>query len=387
MQYPREHGPFLFIFGTRPEAIKLCPVFLELQRRGVPYVAVNTGQHRDMVAPVLRYFGCQATETLTVMQPDQTPLSLVRALLAALPDVLLTYRPRLVVVHGDTASAYAGMLCAYLSGIPVAHIEAGLRTGDVHAPYPEEYFRRAIDAASDWFYAPTEAAVRTLLREGRDRSRIVLCGNTATDAVRLCLQDAPREAAAILDGLPKPDGAPLRGELIRGKRLLLLTLHRRELDDDALRSLLEAVRRGIRGREDVCLLFPVHPSPRVRHAALTVFADQEQIQLLEPLPLPHMQQLLAHTTLLLTDSGGLQEEATYLGIPTLVLRERTEREEGVAAGVLRLIGTTPDVVADALAHLLDDETARPAMARASTVFGDGYAARRIVSHLCALMTQ
>ena len=383
MQHRSEHGGILFLFGTRPEAIKLCPVFLEMQRAGLSYSAVNTGQHRDMVLGVLRYFGCRADEDLDIMQPAQTPLSLTQTLLARLPRVYQTHRPRMVAVHGDTATAFAGALCAYLSGIPVAHIEAGLRTGDIRAPFPEEYHRVAIDAASDLFFAPTETAVCTLLREGRPKDRIFLTGNTATDAVRLCLSgDEGWSTAALLAACTPIDGKPLpAGEMLSGQQLLLLTTHRRELDDRHLLTLLCALRRAINGRENVCLLFPVHPSPRIRAAATAAFAGCDNAHLIEPLALPHMQRLLARATLLMTDSGGLQEEAVYLGIPTMVLREVTERPEGVAAGVLLPVGCEGEPVERAACRLLDDDALRARMAHPAAVYGDGHAAKKIVTHL------
>jgi UDP-N-acetylglucosamine 2-epimerase (non-hydrolysing) len=305
-------------------------------------------------------------------------------MLGALPSLLAQHRPRLVVVHGDTATAYAAMLSAYLSGIPVAHIEAGLRTGDVHAPYPEEYFRRAIDAAADYFYAPTRRAFDTLLREGRPAERILLCGNTATDAVRLCLRQPPQSLVDVLRDVRDLTGEAISQRLPPTPRLVLLTLHRRELPDAAMQALMQAIADTVTAQPDALLLFPVHPSPRVRQCALRALSDRARVLLCEPLPLPCMQRLLSLATLLLTDSGGLQEEAAYLGIPTLVLRERTERPEGEAAGVLRTVGCAPDAVAAHLRSLLLDESVRLSMAHSTDVFGDGFAALRIASHLRCL---
>ena len=370
----------LFLFGTRPEAIKLCPIFLALRARQLPYLAVNTGQHRDMVQDVLTFFGCRADVTLDVMREGQDLITLTQRLMGELGTLFRRCRPRAVAVHGDTATAHAGMLSAYLEGIPVYHIEAGLRSGNPRAPCPEEYFRCAIDAASELCFAPTQAAAAQLLREGKPPSDILLCGNTATDAVRLCLRDAPADPACILRAARPLDGeAPLPS--LRGKRLILLTAHRRETDQASLGTLLGGIRHALERIEDAVLVFPVHPSPRVRRAAVAAFRGCPQAHLIEPLPLPYMQRLLARATLLLTDSGGLQEEAVYLGIPTLVLREVTERPEGVAAGVLRLVGTDGTSVGDAMCELLTNEAARDAMARPSPCFGDGYAADRIAEQL------
>ena len=366
----------MFLFGTRPEAIKLCPVFLSMRHTPLRYVIVNTGQHRDMVAPILAHFGCREDIDLQLMQPGQTPLFLVQQLLDRLPPLFATHKPRLVVVHGDTVTAFAGMLCAYLGGIPVAHIEAGLRTGNAHAPFPEEFFRTAIDAAADLLLPPTGDAMRTLLREGRDAKSMVLCGNTAIDALRLTLQREELE-----QGMTHLDGTPLIPDALTSKRLLLLTTHRRELHPQEMLAMLQGIAAAIRQQPDTVLLFPVHPSPRVRQAAVTAFADCPSAHLVEPLPLPQMHRLLSRATLLLTDSGGLQEEAVYLGLPTLVLRECTERPEGVRAGVLRPVGCDGAAISAALTRLLTDESARREMAKPSAVFGDGFAAERIAHAL------
>lgn len=365
MQHHPATGNLVFLFGTRPEAIKLCPVFLALERAKIPYITINTGQHRDMVAPVLSFFGCRADHSLALMQAGQTPLSLTKRLMEALPPLLERYRPCTVVVHGDTATAFAGALCAYLSGLRIIHMEAGLRTNDPYAPYPEEFFRTAIDAVSDLHFAPTAAARDTLLREGRPAEHIVVCGNTAIDALRFCLEHP----------LPLPFSLPT------GKRLVLLTAHRRETAPTVLLSLLSAIRRAIESLDDVHLLFPVHPAPTVQQAAKAAFDSCPNATLIAPLPLPQMQILLSRASLLLTDSGGLQEEATYLGIPTLVLREVTERPEGVSAGVLCPVGRDAAQVTERMLHLLSDEAQRQRMAHPSNVYGDGHTAEHIVDTL------
>lgn len=369
----------MFLFGTRPEAIKLCPVFLAMKKTPLRHLIVNTGQHRDMVDAVLSHFGCRADVDLGLMHPAQTPLSMIKLLLDRLPQLFSIHRPRAVVVHGDTVTAFAGMLSAFLCGIPVIHIEAGLRTKDPHAPFPEEFFRTSIDAAADLLLPPTDDAMRTLLREGRDAKNIVICGNTAIDALRLTLQTT--ESEPCLDNVAHLDGSPLPHDLMQGKRLLLLTTHRRELHPQQMLDMLRGIAAALRACEDAVLLFPVHPSPRVRQAAVAAFADCPRAHLIEPLPLPLMHRLLSRATLLLTDSGGLQEEAVYLGLPTLVLRECTERPEGVRAGVLRSIGCQREAVRAAVAQLLTDERARLSMAKPSKVYGDGFAAEHIVHAL------
>jgi UDP-N-acetylglucosamine 2-epimerase (non-hydrolysing) len=363
---------YLAYIGTRPEAIKMCPLIHELKAfEDVQVRVVLTGQHRDMVAPVLRFFGVRPHADLGVMREGQSVLGLTQRLLEAIPRDLADsdFVPDAVLVHGDTTTAFVGALCAFYAGIPVVHIEAGLRTCDVRAPFPEEFNRRAIDAVSGLHFAPTAAARDRLVAEGHAPDRVFTVGNTATDALRLCLS--------------APSVHPLL-DWAAGRRLILLSAHRREMSEEQRRDVLCAIRREIEGREDVCLIFPVHPSPVVRRAAEDAFAGCANAYLTEPLDLPLLQQLMARATLLLTDSGGMQEEATYLGLPTLVLREVTERPEGVAAGVLRLVGTEPAVIQRAMANLLDDEKKLSSMASPSAVYGDGFVSRRIAAILEAL---
>ncbi len=360
---------YLILLGTRPEAIKLCPLILALrQRKEAEIRVVLSGQHREMPYPVLHFFGVRADADLGVMQPGQTVQALTERLLAAISDELKHsgFRPDACFVHGDTTTAFVGALCCFYAGIPVYHVEAGLRTHDIHAPFPEEFNRRAIDAMSEVFFAPTQRAARQLLAEGIVPSRVFTVGNTATDALRLCLQ--PGFCHPLL-------------QRAAGRRLLLLTLHRRELPEAQRLALLWAIRQEIEWRDDVFLIFAVHPSPTVRAAAREAFSGCVNACLTEPLELPVLQNLLVRATMLLTDSGGLQEEATYLGIPTLVLRERTERPEGVEVGVLRMVGTDPVGVRRQLAVLLDDADGLRQMQHASSVYGDGYASEAIVQAL------
>lgn len=363
---------YLVYIGTRPEAIKMCPLIRELAALDDTRVrVVYTGQHRDMVVPVLRFFNVQADADLGVMREGQSVLALTQRLIDAIPRDLerADFVPDAVLVHGDTTTAFAGALCAFYAGIPVVHVEAGLRTSDVRTPFPEEFNRRAIDAVSRVHFAPTTSARDRLVAEGRAPERVFTVGNTATDALRLCLASPMKH--------PLMDWAA-------GRRLILLSAHRREMSEERRWEMLGAVRREIEGREDVCLIFPVHPSPVVRRAAEAAFAGCDNARLTDPLDLPLMQHLMARADLLLTDSGGMQEEATYLGLPTLVLRDETERPEGVKAGVLRLAGTDADAIRGALAELLDHEKALSSMARSSAVYGDGFVARRIAALMEAL---
>ena len=355
---------YLVVIGTRPEAIKMCPLILAMRRAGMAHRVVLTGQHREMADEVLAFFGVQADVNLDVMRKGQTLPALTERLLGAMRRELARDADYTAcLVHGDTATAFAAALSCFYAGIPVVHVEAGLRSGDVRAPFPEELYRRAVDAMSTLWLAPTERAVSHLFAEGAVASRVYTVGNTATDAVRLCLERAVSH--------PLLDDA-------KECRTVLLTAHRREMDERSRYAMLSAIRRNIEGRSDVLLVMPVHPSPAVRATANAAFAGCANACLTAPLPLPLMQHLLARTTLLLTDSGGLQEEATYLGVPTLVLRERTERPEGVEAGVLSAVGTDPLRVGRELAALLDDGARLTRMRRPSTVYGDGYVSERIV---------
>ena len=360
---------YLIWIGTRPEAIKMCPLIKELRESKDTQVrVVLTGQHRDMVEPVLRFFGVQADADLGVMQQGQSVTELTRRLMEQIPRELEAsgFAPDAALVHGDTTTALVGAMCAFYAGIPVVHVEAGLRTKDVHSPFPEEFNRRAIDAVSQLHFAPTPGAHDRLIAEGHDPRRIFTVGNTATDALRLCLER--RVCHPLLDG---------QG----GKRTVILSSHRREVGEDEREAMLRAVRREIEARRDVRLIFPVHPSPAVRRAAERAFEGCENAHLTEPLDVPVMQHLMARADLLVTDSGGMQEEATYLGLPTLVLREVTERPEGVAAGVLWTVGTDPSAIARSLSEMLDHDEVRAAMARPSSVYGDGFVSKRIAAIL------
>lgn len=363
---------YLVVLGTRPEAIKMCPLILALrQKAGVEVRLLLTGQHRDMVTPVLDFFGVRADTCLDVMREGQSVGDLTERLLRALPGEMQgESRPDLVLVHGDTTSAFVGALCAFYAGIGVAHVEAGLRTGDVHAPFPEEFNRRAIDAMSDLYFAPTEAAAERLIAEGYPKERIFIVGNTATDALRLCLEHPPSRPFDVA-----------------GRRLLVITAHRREMSCEERYDLLRAIRQEIEAREDVLAVFPVHPSPAVGQVAKAVFEGCANVRLTPPLSLPDMQHLLARAYLLLTDSGGMQEEATYLGLPTLVLRDVTERPEGVRAGVLRIVGTKGEAVRAALGEWLDHPDARDGVAKPSWVYGDGYVGERIAEILARWRTK
>ncbi|MBO5898037.1 MAG: UDP-N-acetylglucosamine 2-epimerase (non-hydrolyzing), partial [Clostridia bacterium] len=284
---------YLIVIGTRPEAIKMCPLVLAMRAAGLGCRVVLTGQHREMARGVLQFFGVSADVDLDVMRAGQSLPVLTERLLGAVRRELARDADYTAcLVHGDTATAFAAALSCFYAGIPIVHVEAGLRSGDVRAPFPEEFYRRAVDAMSALWLAPTERAVGHLFAEGAVASRVYTVGNTATDAVRLCLEHKIEH--------------PLLSEL-DGRRVVLLTAHRRELDERSRYALLHAIRTRIEGRRDVLLVSPVHPSPCVRATVTAAFEDCANARLTPPLPLPLMQQLLARASLLLTDSGGLQE--------------------------------------------------------------------------------
>jgi UDP-N-acetylglucosamine 2-epimerase (non-hydrolysing) len=364
----------LVVFGTRPEAIKLFPVVAALKADGRFDVRVCvSAQHRGMLDQVLEIAGIVPDHDLDVMQPDQSLDGLTASLLTGLGRVMDAERPDRVMVQGDTATAMAGALAAYYRKIPVDHVEAGLRSGNIHHPWPEEVNRKIIGGIASLHFAPTETAARALRRENVDPGRVFVTGNTVIDALHWVTQRIGEEPA-LASGLAELE------ERFAGKRIVGVTSHRRENFGGGLEGVAEAVRR-IAAREDVAIVFPVHPNPNVRRVMDARLAGLGNVALIEPLDYPHFARLLALAEIMLTDSGGVQEEAPALGKPVLVMRETTERPEGVEAGTARLVGTCAETIVTEISTLLDDKAAYEAMARAHNPFGDGQAARRIVEIL------
>ena len=365
----------LFVAGTRPEAIKLAPLILALQRHPQFSVMVcATAQHRDMLDTAFAGFGIVPDVDLDVMRARQTPLTVVAAVLAALEPVLARLQPVAVIVQGDTATAFAAAQAGAYARVPVMHVEAGLRSGDPDAPFPEEMHRRAIAQLAALHFAPTPAAAAALRAEGIAAARIHLTGNTVIDALHAtaaAIDRAPQLAARLRQGLPRV--APPR-------RLLLLTIHRRENHGARLAAVIAAV-RALAAAAPVEFIIPVHPHPAVGRVIQSRLAGVAHVHLVPPLDYPAFIQLLRRAALVLTDSGGVQEEAPAFGVPVLVLRDTTERPEGVAAGVARLIGTDTAAIIAAVRDLLDDGAAHERMARAALLYGDGHAAERIVAVL------
>lgn len=370
-------GPIriLSVFGTRPEAIKMAPVVRALA--GLPGISASvclTGQHREMLDQATRLFGLRADIDLDLMQPRQGPGGVTAAVMTGLERVLSEMKPRAVLVHGDTATTLGAALAAFYARIPVAHVEAGLRTHDLLAPWPEEMNRRLVAGLADLHFAPTARSAANLAAEGVDRSRIQVTGNTAIDAllwVRRAVLARPGMDRTMRNAFPWADGS---------RRLVLVTGHRRENLGAGFEGLCTALAR-LADRGDVTIAWPLHPNPAVREPVAARLANREAIRLIEPQDYAPFVWLMSRAHLILTDSGGIQEEAPALGVPCLVTRAATERPEALHAGTALLVGTDPDRILAAATSLLDDPAAHCAMARATNPFGDGRSAERIADRV------
>jgi len=358
------------VFGTRPEAIKMFPVVHALRDQpGVDARVCVTAQHREMLDQVLHIARIAPDVDLDVMQPDQTLDALLARLVTGLGGTFDAERPDRVLVHGDTLTTMAATLAAYFRKIPVGHVEAGLRSGNIYHPWPEEVNRKVAGAVADMHFAPTETAASALHAENVPAGRIHVTGNTVIDAL-LATQARIAEEPALAAGLD-----PLV-ERFAGKRIVAVTSHRRENFGEGMRAIADAI-AAIARRPDIAVIFPVHPNPHVRGIMAPILGDLPNVALIDPLDYPHFVRLLGESDLVLTDSGGVQEEAPSLGKPVLVMRETTERPEGIAAGTARLTGTDKNRIVSEIFSLLDDDFAYSAMARAHNPFGDGTAARKI----------
>jgi UDP-N-acetylglucosamine 2-epimerase (non-hydrolysing) len=362
----------LIIFGTRPEAIKLCPLVRQLRLSPDAYTVkvCVTAQHREMLDHALDAFSIQPDYDLDLMQPRQTLAGLTARILAALDPVLETERPDLVIVQGDTATTLAGALAAFYREIPVAHVEAGLRTGDMAQPFPEEMNRVLTSRLAAWHFAPTARAAEALLREGTAREKIFVTGNTGIDAV-LYVRDALDSGA-----LRAPDWPWLEP----GKHLVLVTSHRRESFGPGLESVMRALAR-LASRGDVQIVYPVHRNPNVTGPAHALLAGLPHVTLLDPLPYVPFVDLMRRCKLIITDSGGIQEEAPSLGKPVLVLRAKTERPEAVEAGTVKLVGVDQNLIVSEAVRLLDDPAEYARLTRIHNPYGDGHACERIAEAL------
>ena len=358
------------VFGTRPEAIKMFPVVHALRAQpGIEARVCVTAQHREMLDQVLDIAQIVPDVDLDVMLPNQSLDALLARLVTGLGEAFDREKPDRILVHGDTLTTMAGTIAAYFRKIPVGHVEAGLRSGDIYQPWPEEVNRRVTGVVADLHFAPTEAAANALMAENVDPARIHVTGNTVIDALlatQAQLQARP-EIAAGLDDL---------AARFAGRRIVAVTSHRRENFGEGMRNIARAIAQ-IAARPDVAVIFPVHPNPNVRSVMDAELAGLTNVAMIDPLDYPHFVRLLDMCELVLTDSGGVQEEAPSLGKPVLVMRETTERPEGIEAGTARLVGTDPLRIVSEIFSLLDDKAAYSAMSRAHNPFGDGKAAQRI----------
>ena len=357
------------IFGTRPEAIKMAPVVLELQKHPeqIQSLVAVTAQHREMLDQVLHLFRINPDYDLDIMSPSQTLFDITSRALNGLNEVLAEARPDLVLVHGDTTTTFVGALAAFYHQIPVGHVEAGLRTGNKYSPYPEEMNRKLAGALTDLHFAPTATARQNLLRENIDPESIFVTGNTVIDALLATVKPDFRFADELLTSLD-----------FTGQRVILVTTHRRENLGEPMRHVYQALKRIVTEFPDVEVVFPVHRNPKVREVVESVLGHLPRVHLTDPLDYEPFVNLMARSTLILTDSGGIQEEAPSLGKPVLVLRDTTERPEAIEAGTVRLIGTTEETVYQEAKILLTDSARYRAMSEAANPYGDGRAAQRIV---------
>lgn len=357
----------MLIFGTRPEAIKMCPLVLELDRHPeLQAVVCVTGQHRQMLAQILSCFKIEPKYDLCIMREKQTLFDVTINILDRLRGILEAEKPDVVLVHGDTSTAFAAALACFYMHIPLGHVEAGLRTYDLQSPFPEEFNRQAVDLMARFYFAPTETSRQNLLREGKPDGSIYVTGNTVIDAL----------ATTVRTSYVHPEA-----DWAKGSRLILLTAHRRENLGKHLCDMFTAIRRIADETPDVKVLYPMHMNPAVREMAHECFDGQGRIRMIEPMDVLDFHNLMARAYLIMTDSGGIQEEAPALGKPVLVMRDTTERPEGVQAGTLRLVGTEEASIYTAVKQLLSDEQAYLNMAHASNPYGDGTASRQIAEIL------
>lgn len=357
----------MLVFGTRPEAIKMCPLVNELKtRKNIQTVVCVTGQHRQMLDAVLNAFEVLPDYDLSIMKEGQTLFDITTSILNKIGNLLDEIRPDVVLVHGDTSSAFVTALACFYKQIAVGHVEAGLRTYNIYSPFPEEFNRQAISIISRYNFTPTELSKLNLIKEGKRAESIYVTGNTAIDAMKTTV---------------RADYTHPELEWASDSRLIVITAHRRENLGEPMRNIFRAIRRVTDEHPDVKVIYPIHMNPVVRKAAEDELSSCDRIHIIEPLEVIDFHNFLARSFMILTDSGGIQEEAPSLGKPVLVMRDTTERPEGVAAGTLKLVGTDEQVIYENFKLLLEDKAAYNAMARASNPYGDGFACKRIADAL------
>lgn len=360
----------MLVFGTRPEAIKMCPLINELKKREeLRTVVCVTGQHRQMLDMVLEAFDVTPDYDLSIMKDKQTLFDVTTNILNRIKEVLEKEKPDVVLVHGDTSTTFVTALACFYLQIPVGHVEAGLRTYNIYSPYPEEFNRQAVSIISKFNFAPTELSRQNLLKEGKEPDSIYVTGNTAIDALK----------TTVRENYTHPEL-----EWVNGSRLIMITAHRRENLGEPMRHMFKAIRRVMDEHPDVKAIYPIHMNPVVREIADEFLGGDDRIHIIEPLDVLDFHNFLSRSYLILTDSGGIQEEAPSLGKPVLVMRDTTERPEGIAAGTLKLVGTEEETIYNEFSRLLSDKAEYEAMSKASNPYGDGHACERIADVLCKM---
>ena len=353
----------MLVFGTRPEAIKMCPLVKELKtRKNIETIVCVTGQHRQMLDQVLEAFDVKPDYDLSIMKDKQTLFDITTNILNSIKAVLENVKPDIVLVHGDTTTTFVTALACFYLQIPVGHVEAGLRTYNVYSPYPEEFNRQAVGIVSQYNFAPTEMSKQNLLKEGKCEDTIFVTGNTAIDALKTTV---------------KEDYTHPELEWAKDSRLIMITAHRRENLGEPMKHMFRAIKRVMDEHPDVKAIYPIHMNPVVRETANSILGDDDRIHIIEPLDVLDFHNFLSRSYMILTDSGGIQEEAPSLGKPVLVMRDTTERPEGISAGTLKLVGTEEEIIYNNFKLLLEDENEYKKMSNASNPYGDGFACKRI----------
>lgn len=357
----------MVVFGTRPEAIKMCPLVNELKSRDkLKTVVCVTGQHRQMLDQVLKAFDVEPDYDLSIMKEKQTLFDVTINILGKIRDVLEKEKPDVVLVHGDTTTTFTTALACFYMQIPVGHVEAGLRTYNIYSPYPEEFNRQAVGIVAQFNFAPTEVSKNNLLKEGKKADTIYVTGNTAIDALKTTVRE---------------DYSNENLDWAKDSRLILLTAHRRENLGEPMHHMFRAIRRIVDETPDIKVIYPIHMNPVVRKAADEELGNDDRIRIIEPLDVLDFHNFMSRSYLILTDSGGIQEEAPSLGKPVLVMRDTTERPEGIAAGTLKLVGTDEETIYREFKTLLTDKAEYDKMSKASNPYGDGFACKRIADTL------
>lgn len=355
------------IFGTRPEAIKMAPLVKELEKRKeIESIVCVTAQHREMLDQVLKVFDIKPDYDLNIMKQGQTLSEITSRVLLGIEEVIKEVKPNIILVHGDTTTTFAGALAAFYNNVDIGHVEAGLRTWNKYSPFPEEMNRQMVDCMTDMYFAPTEVSKNNLLIQGINEEKIYITGNTAIDAMKYTVND--NYYNEIFDWVSED-------------KLILLTAHRRENLGEPMRNIFKAIKRIVEEYSDIKVIYPIHLNPKVREVANEIFGGIERIKLIEPLEVFDFHNFIKKSYLILTDSGGIQEEAPSLGKPVLVLRDTTERPEGIKAGTLKLIGTDEKKVYKEIKKLVDDKSEYEKMSKANNPYGDGFASKKIVDEI------